>query len=161
MVLDFTSTVILYFRDNSFRWVDVKHFTFEAEGSARDVLAALVAHRQFREGYIGGPVGEQDVHGPYHLDRISAESYEQVDQPSALAWVRDFCGLYEAHPSAALAADLQCIVERRIAQASGIYRLPVLEEARHEAAAILLEFRELVLIDQAARELALVVMGVD
>lgn len=161
MTLQIVADVMLRFRDTSFRWIDVKHFTFEGERSYSDLLSALIEHPWFRDGYIGGSVGEHPQHGPYRLEAIRPDSYERVDPRQALAVLDDFLSLYDCPPPASLAADVDRVVRSRIQSADRLFRLPALEDAQHDLGGILQEFRELVVVDSTACEVALVVMGVD
>ncbi|MFD0227994.1 hypothetical protein ACWGPD_06550 [Streptomyces hirsutus] len=54
-------------RSYGFRWVDIKHLRLSAESvGARELLAALIGHEQFRDDYAGGGVlAEGPRHGPY------------------------------------------------------------------------------------------------
>lgn len=162
MSLAITGTACLVFRDNSFRWIDLKHFTFGAGSPDELLLAQLFAHPHFADGYVGGGHGASGIHGPYQLAAITPASYRLIGPDEAIAWLDEFCSLFESPPYGPLAGDIDAIVRRRLGQSTSVLRLGVLEPAaQHDCGWILGEFRELIAIRRDAAELTLLVMGID
>ena len=163
MSLDIVGAAVLHYRDNSRRWIDVRHFIFPEPATDQDLLARLIASRQFRNGYMGGPdwADPNPIHGPYRLETISPDCYRLIDSSEAAAWLDDFCSLFQAPAHPALAADIESVVRRRLREADSVFQLPELDDAQHDTGWVLHEFRELVLIRRNLAELSLVVMGID
>jgi hypothetical protein len=164
MSLTIAGNVTLRFRgDGDRRWIDLKLFEFPPGAPDPDLLQWLVAHPYFRDGYMGGPPGNDAaaIHGPYDLNAVTPDRYERVNLDDARAGVEGFCSLHGLPMSTSLGSDIDAVVRRRLTGASSIYRLPPLAEDRHDAAWVLLEFRELVLISRHLSELALIVLGID
>jgi hypothetical protein len=148
-----------------YTWVDTKRFTIEGDGSDRDVLAALIAHRQYRDNYAEGDPVEQNqdvLHGPYWLHAIQPATFELTDPAAARETIQTWADDPEP-PSQATQAFLDEKVFPLLS-ASALYRLPDLRpSAQHEWGWVVgaLGFHEFVAIDRDARSLALIVAADD
>jgi hypothetical protein len=71
-----------------FHFVNIQKFGIGEAGDDAAVLEALRQHDRYQNGYFGPSGIGEGVHGPYRVDRIAAESFEQVSAPSAVAEVR-------------------------------------------------------------------------
>jgi hypothetical protein len=168
--LDYQHQILINFRDSfrrspghAFRWVDLKRFSLHGPvQSDTQILNALVGHVYFRDDYAGGgvdPVGTR--HGPYWLDRISADAYEPVDETTATYILESWAGQYGELPRA-LKAALGRNVHSLVRAATSRYRLKALGEAAlHDWGGVHGEFHELVVIDRTSGTLALIVAADD
>jgi hypothetical protein len=164
-------TTFINFRDYTFqdprspayRWVSIKHLRLSA-GSVgdRELLAALIAHEQFRDDYAGGGVlPDGPRHGPYWLREITPDVYEALDREKSARILREWANQFKDVPTE-LAADLKQEVFDRLAAAEHIYYLRELDdEAIHDWGRVHSDFHEFVLIDRAAKEIALLVAADD
>lgn len=144
------------------RWVHIKRFHLPVGSPAdRDLLAALIAHPEFRDTYDGAGVWLEPRHGKWWSDRITPETYTAVDESTATETMRTWAAGGAPLPPD-LAARLHEAVHTPIRQATSRYALGALpEDAHHDYGPLHLEFHELVLIDRRIGILALVVAADD
>ncbi|WP_331766887.1 hypothetical protein [Embleya sp. NBC_00896] len=149
-------------RGHGYRWVDIKRFRLPTDVSDdRDLLAALIAHPDFRDTYDGAGVWLEPRHGPWWSDRITPDTYEAVDEAIAIGTIHTWA-TNGIDPPAALEARLQEVVYTPIRQATSRYALSALpDDAHHDYGPIHIEFHELVLVDRARGTLALLVAADD
>ncbi|MEV5573214.1 hypothetical protein AB0L06_24485 [Spirillospora sp. NPDC052269] len=147
---------------HGFRWVDLKRFRLSPEAlDDRDVLAALIAHPQFRDTYDGSGVQDWPRHGQWWLDRIAPGTYEAVDAATAVDSIRSWADQHGAVPEP-LASRLRQEIYAPIREATSRYllgRLP--EDAFHDYGPIHIDFHELLLINRPAATLTLLVAADD
>ncbi|MGI5376984.1 hypothetical protein ACQEV2_22585 [Streptomyces sp. CA-251387] len=148
--------------DHGYRWVDVKRFRLPAGPCEdRDLLAALIAHPQFRDTYDGADLWDEPRHGQWWSHRITPDAYEAVDEATATATVRVWATSGAGVP-AALDARLREVAYEPIRDATSRYALGALpEDARHDYGPIHIEFHELVLVDRGSGVLSLLVAADD
>lgn len=162
MTLRIVGQTLIRTRDNSFRWIDVKLFEFDAGLSTLELCSALISHGQFRDGYIGaGPDLNCIVHGRWFIEGLSAQSYASIGRDAAHRYVDVFRDLGDDGFSSAVAADVDAVVRRRIDEADERLHLDAAGAVQHEVSWVLTEFEEVVLIRRTPPELALIVMGID
>ncbi|MGK9462043.1 MULTISPECIES: hypothetical protein [unclassified Streptomyces] len=149
-------------RGHGFRWVHIKRFHLSAgTPTDRELLAALIAHPEFRDTYDGAGVWLEPRHGQWWSDRITPSAYTAIDESTAArtihTWATDGVPLPPG-----LDTRLREAVYEPIRQATSLYALGALpEDARHDYGPIHIEFHELVLIDRRMGTLALLVAGDD
>ncbi|MGW3373687.1 hypothetical protein [Streptomyces hydrogenans] len=159
------------FRDHAFarphahayRWLDVKRFRIPSEEVPdRDLLAALIAHEQFRDDYAGGGVEPEGTrHGEYWLRCVTPEAYEQIDRERATRLLDAWAEQYGPVPRP-LAEVLRHEAYDALATADSVHHLNGLgEDEYHDWASVHGEFHELVLVDRAAGRLTLLVAADD
>ncbi len=153
------------FADSSahgFRWIDIKRFRLPAEPPEdRALLAALIAHPQFRDTYDGSGVQDWPRHGGWWLDRITPDTYRAVDAAAASTVIRTWAGQHGPAPEA-LVLRMQEQVHTPITTATSTYLLGSLpDDARHDWYGIHIDFHELVLIDRPSTTLTLLVAADD
>ena len=168
--LDYRDQVFINFRDffgrspdHAFRWVDLKRFCLPRPAqSDTQILDALIGHDHFRDDYAGGGVDRVGTrHGPYWLDRISADAYEPVDETTATYLLDFWAGQYGELPQA-LKVALDRDVHALVRAATSRYCLKALGEgALHDWGGVHGEFHELVVIDRTTSSLALIVAADD
>ena len=149
--------------DHAYRWVDLKRFCLVRPAqSDMQILDALIRHDHFRDDYAGGGVEPEGTrHGPYWLDRISADGYELIDETTATYVLDAWAGLYGELPHA-LKAALERDVHSLVRAATSRYRLKALGEgALHDWGGVHLEFHEFAVIDRATSSVALIVAADD
>ncbi|TGG80051.1 hypothetical protein D8771_23105 [Streptomyces albus] len=149
-------------RGHGYRWVHMKrfHLPYDAPDD-RDLLAALLAHPEFRDTYDGAGVWLEPRHGQWWSDRISADTYLAVDEATATgvisSWATDGAGI-----PADLEKRLHEAVYTPIRQATSRYALRDLpDDAHHDYGPIHIEFHELVLVDRSTGVLTLLVAADD
>lgn len=177
--LRFLGRTFVNFRDyafaepgaQAFRWCDVKTFALPAgaaAGAAADasadgeLLAALVAHEQFRDDYAGGGVEPEGLrHGPYWLSLLPASSYRPVTAAEALPVLRGWATQFGPVP-AELDADLDAALYGVVEAADRCYHLPDLgTDAFHDWGGVHCDFHEYVAVDTARSRLTLLVAADD
>ena len=163
--LEYIGREFVKFDDASYRWVDRKRFQLPRGVSAPDdALGLLLGHVRYRDHYASGDSHERptdNIHGPYRLDQINLASFEVVSEAAALKTIDGFTADREGI-SANVIADLKQAVYSAVQGMPVRYRLRQLEPgAVHEWGWVLRSFHELVLVDLPARELVLLVAGID
>lgn len=147
---------------HGYRWIDATCFQLSSEVlDDRDVLAALIAHPQFRNTYDGAGVQDWPRHGQWWLDRIAPDAYETVDAVRAVDVIHSWANQHGDIPDS-LASRLHQEIYIPIREATSRYlleRLP--EDAFHDYGPIHIDYHELVLIDRQAATLALLVAADD
>lgn len=158
--LEFVHRSQLDMGPGSFHYIAVKTFRSQADRGEAQVLEALIEHRHFRDDYVGYGSYKRDSgdrHGPYHLDRISIDSFRPVNEGFAEKLVRAYADRFE------LPADQEDALERTVMTpircATALYRLRNLEEdAHHESGHILDDFHELVALNRRNGDAALIIL---
>lgn len=144
------------------RWVSTKRFRLPSDAADdRDVLAALIAHPQFRDTYDGAGVQDWPRHGPWWLDRITPDAYKAVDDVTAADVIHSWASQHGDIPEK-LEARLRQEIYTPICTATTRYvlgRLP--EDAFHDYGPVHIDYHELVLIDRPAAALTLLVAADD
>ncbi|MEU0404291.1 hypothetical protein ABZ318_29515 [Streptomyces sp. NPDC006197] len=168
LVLD--AQVLVNFRHHDFtghgphgyRWVDVKSFRFPAGAQDGELLAALVAHEQFRDDYAGGGVDPAGTrHGPYRLQHVTARAYRPVANAEALRTLRGWAGRHGSIPES-LEETLASTVHAPIDSATSCYRLQGLgRQEFHDWGGVHIDFHEHVVIDRDRALLTLLVAADD
>ncbi|WP_107502381.1 nucleotidyltransferase domain-containing protein [Streptomyces sp. 3211.6] len=148
---------------HGFRWLDTKHFRLPAAPLPdTGLLAALIAHEQFRDDYAGGgvlPLGRR--HGPFWRRLITPAAYAPVPAADAAHLLRTWADQYGPVPEE-LEADLRREAFARLTPATTIHHLTgVGEDDFHDWGGVHGEFHELVVIDRAAGHLTLLVAADD
>ncbi|MBX9579658.1 MAG: hypothetical protein K2X87_05055 [Gemmataceae bacterium] len=162
-MLEYAGHRLIGFDDHSYRWVSVKRFVWDGRGDDRDVLAASVGDRHYRDSYLALDSDEQDsgdVHGPYRVAALGPGSFEPVTPGQAAGVVEEFCRLHDSPPAPVVRRAIEAEVLSRFPDAS-CYQLPPRPEAEHDWNFILMEFREVVVLSRKAGEALLVVMAID
>ena len=164
---------LIGFDDLSWRYIQVERYWLPRSGrvtSGVDALGLLMAHPRYQLNYQGEhPDGDPLMHGPYRLDHLSIDTYELVDEQTAIETItafRDTDWDHDEEPetdevpglSDDVRADIDFRVLRQIRKMPTRYRLgPLPDEAvagpRYEG---LGDYTEVVLIDLRAREMLLV-----
>lgn len=147
---------------HGYRWIDIKRFRLPSPAPEdRALLAALIAHPQFRDTYDGSGVQDWPRHGQWRLDRITPEAYRPVDAAAAGTVIRSWADQHGPIPKA-LSQAVQEQVHTPINTATSTYLLgPLPDDARHDYGPIHIDFHELVLIDRPANSLTLLVAADD
>ncbi|RAG84349.1 hypothetical protein DN069_17525 [Streptacidiphilus pinicola] len=149
-------------RAHGFRWVDLKSFRFPQGSRDSDLLAAVVAHAQFRDDYAGGGVDPGGTrHGPYWLRTVSPHDYQPVARAEAAQVLKEWANQQGGLPGSledALEATLFAVVN----SASRLYRLRDLgRDAFHDWGGVHIDFHEFVAIDHDRQVLTLLVAADD
>lgn len=159
-------------RDGSryFMWVDAKHFSMSRDASDAALLQALLGHDQYRDHYAGGgpaDQGQHDLHGPYQLCKVLAESFEPTSTGAAeealRAWLLTEPEVDEASEREHLLSLLSSEVLPLLSHGT-IYRLRDLRpDAEHEWGWVVGagRFHEFVVINRDEGSLTLLVASDD
>ncbi|MFD6113880.1 hypothetical protein ACFWG0_27755 [Streptomyces yangpuensis] len=127
----------------------------------RDVLAALIAHPQFRNTYDGAGVQDWPRHGQWWLDRITPDAYETADAVTAVDVIRSWANQHGDIPDS-LASRLYQEIYTPIREATSRHLLGQLpEDEFHDYGPIHIDYHELILIDRQAATLTLLVAADD
>lgn len=147
---------------HGYRWISTKRFRLPMDApDDRTVLAALIAHPQFRDTYDGAGVQDWPRHGQWWLERITPGAYQAVDALTATEFIRTWAGRYGDVPQE-LEARLVEHLYAPIRTATSQYVLGELpDDALHDYGPIHIDFHELVLIDRPAATLTLLVAADD
>lgn len=168
--LNFVGLTFVNFRDHpfadghahGFRWVDLKSFRFPQGSQDSDLLAAVVAHEQFRDDYAGGGVDPEGTrHGPYWLRAVKPDDYHPVTRTQAAHLLTEWANQHGCLPGSledALEGTLFAVVN----SASRLYRLRDLgRDAFHDWGGVHIDYLEFVAIDDGRRVLTLLVAADD
>ncbi|MGQ4601049.1 hypothetical protein [Nocardia sp. R6R-6] len=170
-VLSYNGQSFINFRDfefdaessHRFQWIDLKKFDLSAVASDdKSILNALIASDEFKDDYVGGGVDPQGTrHGPYWLDRISADSYRLVGESTVVGILEKWVGRCGNAPR-----QLQESIGHQLfspaSAASSRYVLDDLgKSATNDYGDIHIEFHEIVLIDRTAQSVLLAVASDD
>ncbi|MEV0593342.1 hypothetical protein [Nonomuraea cavernae] len=166
--LHFVAHELINFRNGSYAWIDVRRF--QLAGWSGDDMAALdllLRHERYRDDYASGDsvgLDSRRLHGPFLLSRVTAGSFEPVDEASAHQLIRTWAkeiGFLDPVPEE-LAPRLETHVYDSLCGATERYKLRELgEEAMHDYGLVLWDFWELVLLNRSDASLTLVVGAVD
>ncbi|MFE2988890.1 hypothetical protein [Streptomyces sp. NPDC059262] len=78
---------------HGYHWINTKRFGLPTEApDDRALLAALIAHPQFRDTYDGAGVQDWPRHGQWWLERIAPGAYQTVDASTATGRIRAWAG---------------------------------------------------------------------
>jgi hypothetical protein len=158
--LDYAGHVLIPFQDHSYRWIDLKRFSWSGEGPGDAVLGGLIATPEYGDSYLSLDKRGADVHGPYDLGAIIPACFQTISPTEAVSTVEEFCSLSPGPPASEVRERIESLVLSAIRSAE-CYRLRELAHARHELSYILDEFREVVALRADTRELLPVVMAID
>jgi hypothetical protein len=145
-------------------WVSIKVFELPDGVDDRTALALLIAHVRYRDSYAG--TGDKDmvtIHGPYWLSAITPDTFVVADPADTDTLIRTWAEYYAPWPEADREA-MDREVYSRIAAATVIYELPdIRATAQHDWGEVVGGdgFLELVVINRAKAELALIVASDD
>ncbi|MEV0374536.1 hypothetical protein AB0I10_32925 [Streptomyces sp. NPDC050636] len=156
---------------HGYRWVDIKRFRVPSDmppalppdmHDERNVLAALIAHLEFRDTYDGGGVDPDGTrHGQWWLDRIAPDSYRAVDDTAAIGII-DTWAIGQGTLPKQLEARLRAEIYSPIRSSTDRFALGDLpKDAVHDYGPIHIDFHELVLIDRPASTVTLLVAADD
>ncbi|RMI28032.1 hypothetical protein [Nocardia stercoris] len=142
------------------QWVHTKHFRLQSEAIAdRMILAALIAHPQFGDDYLGpdSAAKSKSLHGKWWRHRIGPDTYQQVDVDRAIEVFDEWAGDVDEMP-ARFRERLEAHVYAPTRTATSHYVLgPLSPDAVHDYGDVHVGFCELVLIDRAAETVTLLV----
>lgn len=146
------------------QWLKIKVFALPADVDDQTALALLISHVRYRDSYAGtGDKDMVDIHGPYRLDAITADSFTVADpaevQTLIATWA-EFYGPWRQGDRDAMDRE----VYARIDAATAIYGLPDMRAtARHDWGEVVGGdgFHEFVAINRTSGELALIVASDD
>jgi hypothetical protein len=161
--LEYLGHWFINFADRSYRWIDLKRFRCGQHCEAADALAALLENRHYRDLYMSPDSHERDaetLHGPYRVAEITPACFDSITAIAAAEMVEEFCRLDGYLPP----AQVRVAVDAQVLSLIGgkeYFRLRHLPDAVHEFGAVLVEFRELVIVDRDQCEVFLVVMAID
>jgi hypothetical protein len=163
--LAYQGGMFINFLNSTFQWVDIKLFALPRDlNNDRGALGLLLRHVRYRDSYAGtGDIDMVDLHGPYRLDAITADSFPSADPAGAEAKLRAWAEQNAPLPD--IARDqIETELYPRIRNATSCYRLEDLGvAAQHDWGDTvgLNGFHEFVVIDRAEGTLALVVASDD
>ncbi|WP_199742591.1 hypothetical protein [Nocardia stercoris] len=142
------------------QWVHTKHFRLQSEAiTDRMILAAVIAHPQFGDDYLGpdSATKSKPVHGKWWRHRIGPDTYQQVDADRAIAIFDEWAGEVDEMP-ARFRKRLEAHVYAPTRTATNCYVLgPLSSDAVYDYGDVHVGFCELVLIDRAANTVTLLV----
>ena len=152
--------VRIHFRDDSFRWIDIRHFHTVNASMPGDVVRGLIAHPSYRDNYLSSDAKTTDhVHGPYRLESVTLDAFELLDVETALAIFDAWVQMYPLSEGDTVEGDLAAVY-RLFREARTCWHLrPLGENEFHELGFVLGPFVEFVL--ESANRLSLVVASSD
>ncbi|MFJ4657994.1 hypothetical protein ACIP5Y_42565 [Nocardia sp. NPDC088792] len=158
---------MVHLDSGTYHWVSLKAFRITADRPDTELLAALVRHPQYRDNYAGGGPDDQSspsLHGPYLLDRISADSFNHLSPGTAQTLLQQWADRASGTVSVAVQDELNRWVYPVLTD-SVVFELPDLtHDAEHDWGWIvgaINGFHELVAIDRPSRVMTLVVASDD
>ena len=153
--------------DNTFRWIDVKRFTFQPTSGIDygDVIDALINNWRYRDHYAGATSHEEDaqtLHGPFLVAAISRNDFTAIDAATFNGVVHEFLSLHDNLPSTEKQNEIDSVLLPLQSDVAKLFQMTKsLDDDIHEWGFVLWEFRELLAIDFSQGVLALCVMAID
>jgi hypothetical protein len=156
---------MVHMDSGTFMWVSIKRFSIESDGTDEELIAALLADRQYRDHYAGQDPVEQlqdDLHGPYWLRAISISSFEPGDSETAKQALQAWADAPEPQTQ-----DTQERLQREVyplLKGGAVYHLPDLRpSAQHDWGWVVGQggFHEYVVVDRDAASVSLIVASDD
>ena len=153
--------------DNTYRWIDVKHFTFQpASGvDAGDVIDSLINNWRYRDHYASATSHEEDaqtIHGPFLVATISRDNFTPIDAHTFCGVIHEFLSLHDNFPATEKQAEIDGALRPLQSHDTKFYQMnKSLDDDIHEWGFVLWEFRELLAIELSKGQLALCVMAID
>ncbi|WP_411701311.1 hypothetical protein [Conyzicola sp.] len=159
---------IIRFREIAadYRWIDVKFFAYSGVGSAKDIVAAVIANAWYDDDYASPsgalPEPSRGLHGPYMLDRITLASFEKSSARRCRAIVRAWAVQLGPLPDE-FTVKYDSFVAHVLDAATAVYRLNVDDTDRHRWGAHMgvLGFHEFVIVSPKSKTIALLVASDD
>lgn len=141
-------------------WIDVVDFSVGGSGGDEQILAALLAHPRYDDGYMTAWTPEpQGLHGRYLLDAVRPETFLAVSVARARLILRAWSSSID--PAVATSPEFDGLLDDILPPAATAYLLPRLpEEAEHEFAWIVGEntgFHEFIVISPARDRVSIIV----
>jgi hypothetical protein len=167
--LTYRASEIVRFREigSDLRWIDVKHFDMTGSGSARELLAKVIANPWYDDDYASPsgalPVPSRGLHGPYVLDRVTVGSFTKVSTRACFEAIKAWATQLGPLP-ASFAATWEGLVNGLLSDSSAVYRLPSLgPSAEHQWGSHLgaMGFHEFVIVSSRTSSVALLVASDD
>ncbi|WP_327257107.1 hypothetical protein [Streptomyces sp. NBC_01244] len=169
--LTHSDSAFINFRDHVFnesgghgyRWIDIKRFRLPADAPGDPaVIAALIAHAQFRDDYAGGGVEPDGTrHGPYWTQNVTVDAYRAISRNGAAGTLQSWASQHGPLPSS-LEDVLAREVYPAVRPATSCYELSNLgPEAFHDWGGVHIDFHEFVVIDRRDSSLTLIVAADD
>jgi hypothetical protein len=162
-LLVYEGDVFINFR-TSRQWVLIKLFALPPDLEDEVVLALLVRHVRYRDSYAAPDFQDaKTIHGPYWLSAIGPSVFSPVSATDAEALIRTWAN-YTVPLTGNDRAAMEREVYRRIREATSRYVLPDMRDtAQHDWGYVVGAdgFHELVLIDRACNQVALLVASDD
>lgn len=158
---------MIHLDSGTYHWVSLKAFRITADRPDTDLLAALIRHPQYRDSYAGGGPDDQSsssLYGRYRLDRISADSFNQLSPRTAQLSLQQWADRAGGDVSATVQEELNRWLYPVLAD-SAVFELPRLgQDAEHDwgwVVGAVNGFHEIVAIDRPGRVMTLVVASDD
>ena len=153
--------------DNTYRWIDVKHFTFHpaSDVDAGDVIESLINNWRYRDHYASATSHEEDahtIHGPFLVATISQSNFTPIDVATFGGVVHEFLSLYDNLPGTEKQVEIDRVLFPLQSDGTKFYQMTKsLDDDIHEWGFVLWEFRELLVLELSKGQLALCVMAID
>lgn len=150
-------------RDGFFRWILVQRFGQSGPRlvDARQLLALLLAHPAYRDDYASAET-EAAVHGPYRLDALSPDCFDEVSASDAIVTLTSWLEQFGPVNPRDIDGDLDGVY-RVLREASALFSLRDLGNDAHHARGWVLGktgFHEFVLVEPGG-EVVLIVASDD
>ncbi|MEH1163837.1 hypothetical protein V6V47_00460 [Micromonospora sp. CPCC 205539] len=157
-----TGHVFINFANQTFQWVHIHRYELPETGASDTaLLAALIRDERFGDNYASVLGSDPERHGPYWRDRITPDCYTHVEAEGVERHLRSWAEQFAPLPEH-LRPELQREVYRPLHAADRVYQLRDLGRAAfHDWGGVHNEFHEFVVIDHAARTMALMVAADD
>lgn len=118
--------------NGTYMWVQMVSFSIgDAAAPDRDVIAAVLAHRRYRD-HCAGPFEDQDfhdLHGPYRIESITPVGFELIENSEAMAVLqRWLCDAISPTHQDSIAESLRLVdlhVRPAMVSADTLYRFVV------------------------------------
>lgn len=165
--LTVTGRKFLGLSDGSYRWFDLKQFTFPARANleAHEVIDALLASQEYRDDYLSPDSHERDCgakHGPYNVERLQPSDFLPITESDFAAVIREFTLLHDQMLELGELSQIDQLSACLVDDDSQMFQLRKLsKDDWHEYGDVLWEFRELLSINIECQSLQLLVMAID
>jgi hypothetical protein len=150
-----------------YRWISGRRFTTGSAPNDLELLAALVANEWYGHSYAEptplSPTRGGEIHGPYRIEAISAQSFVAIERDLALEQIESWAKRYDGMPEEFL-LKVRTLTAELIPADFAVFELPDLRSiAEHQWGGVvgMNGFHEYVAISADRNQLNLLVASDD
>ena len=177
-ILWFKEFRVRTFPSETYRWIcTFEYYLTDATCSSETILTALLQDEHYAHAFMSPfrtgsgvitylvpdgnvPVGDHKVRGPYLLDRLTPDSFDEINAEGAWEQIDEFLGGGRP-PNSRSDLDLNTLVGNAFDTADELFRLREDVKAQHDVAWVISDWSELVVMDRSAKKVLNLAFGSD